>query len=316
MAAGNHSPVTEFILAGLTERPDLQLPLFFLFLGIFVVTAAGNLGLITLIRLSTLLHTPMYFFLTNLSFIDLCYSSVITPKMLAGFVEGTNFISYPACMSQLYFFLIFVIAEGFMLAVMAYDRYVAICHPLLYCTIMSPRSCSVLVAGVYSTGSLCAAVHTACMLRLSFCRKNIINHYFCDISPLLTLSCSRTDINELVVFASGGFNMVATSVGILSSYVRILTCVLHIGSGRGRAKALGTCSSHIMAVVLFFGSGGFTYLKPSSGESPGEGRVCSLFYTTAVPMLNPLIYSLRNQNVRDALRKILRRNVFSGLDRY
>ncbi|XP_038609462.1 olfactory receptor 151-like [Tachyglossus aculeatus] len=316
MATGNHSPVTEFILAGLTERPDLQLPLFLLFLGIFVVTAAGNLGLITLIGLSAPLHTPMYFFLTNLSFIDFCYSSVTTPKMLVGFVAGTNSISYPACMAQLYFFIVFVIAEGFMLTVMAYDRYVAICHPLLYSTIMSPRACSVLVAGVYTTGSLCAAVHTACMLRLSFCRKNVINHYFCDIRPLLALSCSHTDINELLVFASGGFNTVTTSVGILSSYARILACVLRIGSGRGRVKALGTCSSHIAAIVLFFGAGAFTYLKPFSGDSPGEGRVCSLFYTTAVPMLNPLIYSLRNQNVRDALRKILRRNIFSGLDRY
>ncbi|XP_038610080.1 olfactory receptor 8B8-like [Tachyglossus aculeatus] len=316
MATGNHSLVTEFILAGLTERPDLQLPLFLLLLAIFVVTAVGNLGLITLIRLSAPLHTPMYFFLTNLSFIDLCYSSVTTPKTLAGFVAGTNSISYPACMTQLHLFLIFIIADGFMLTVMAYDRYVATCHPLLYGTIMSPRACSMLVAGVYTTGSVCAAVHTACMLRLSFCRKNVINHYFCDIRPLLALSCSRTDINELVVFASGGFNMAATSVGILSSYARILACVLHVSSGRGRAKALGTCSSHIIVVVLFFGSGVFTYLKPFSGDSSGEGRVSSLFCTTVVPMLNPLIYSLRNQNVRDALRKILRRNVFSGLDRY
>ncbi|XP_007660893.1 olfactory receptor 151-like [Ornithorhynchus anatinus] len=314
MAAGNHSLVTEFILVGLAERPELRLPLFLLFLGVFVATAMGNLGLITLIGLSPPLHTPMYFFLTNLSFVDLCYSSVTTPKMLAGFVVGTNSVSYPACMAQLYFFLVFVIAEGFMLTAMAYDRYVAICHPLLYGTVMSPRACSLLVAGVYTAGSLCAAVHTACMLRLSFCGENVINHYFCDIRPLLVLSCSRTDINELVVFASGGFNMVATSVGILGSYARILSCVLRVGSGRGRKKALGTCGSHLMAVVLFFGSGAFTYLKPSSGESPGEGKVSSLFYTVVVPMLNPLIYSLRNKNFQDALRKILRRNISSGLD--
>ncbi|XP_044116596.1 olfactory receptor 8G1-like [Neovison vison] len=313
MTAGNHSTVTEFILAGLTEKPELQLPLFFLFLGIYVVTVVGNLGMITLIGLSAHLHTPMYYFLSSLSFIDLCHSTVITPKMLVNFVTERNFISYQACMTQLYFFLVFVISECHMLAAMAYDRYVAICNPLLYNVTMSYQVCSGMVVGVYIMGLTGATAHTGCMLKVLFCKADRINHYFCDLFPLLELSCSSTYINEVVVLCFSAFNILAPSLMILSSYVFILSSILRIRSTEGRSKAFSTCSSHISAVAVFYGSAAFMYLQPSSVSSMDQGKVSSVFYTIIVPMLNPLIYSLRNKDVKVALNKILekrRKEVF------
>ncbi|XP_029771524.1 putative olfactory receptor 8G2 [Suricata suricatta] len=307
MTAGNHSTVTEFILAGLTENPELQLPLFFLFLGIYVVTVVGNLAMITLIGLSTHMHTPMYYFLSNLSFIDLCHSTVITPKMLVNFVTERNFISYQACMIQLYFFLVFVISECHMLAAMAYDRYVAICNPLLYNVTMSYQVCSWLVVGVYILGLTGATAHTGCMLRVLFCKADRINHYFCDLFPLLELSCSSTYINEVVVLCFSAFNILAPSLMIFSSYVFIIASILRIHSTEGRSKAFSTCSSHISAVAVFFGSTAFMYLQPSSVSSMDQGKVSSVFYTIIVPMLNPLIYSLRNKDVRVVLNKTMKK---------
>ena len=198
MDPGNHSSVTEFILAGLTEKPELQIPLLVFFLGIYSVTVLGNLGMITLIGLSSHLHTPMYYFLTNLSFIDFCHSTVVTPKMLVNFVTEKSIISYPECMTQLYFFIAFIIAECYMLAVMAYDRYVAICNPLLYNVIMSYNRCFQLTVTVYILCIIESAIHTGFMLRLYFCKANVINHYFCDIFPLMEPSCSSIYFNELV----------------------------------------------------------------------------------------------------------------------
>ena len=305
MVAENHSTVTEFILGGLTNRPELQLPLFFLFLGIYSVTMVGNLGMITLICLNTQLHTPMYYFLSNLSFVDLCYSSVITPKMLVNFVSEENIISYAGCMSQLYFFLVFVIAECYMLTVMAYDRYVAICRPLLYNIIMSQGVCYLLVAGVYTIGFIGSTIETGLMLKLSYC-DFLISHYFCDILPLMTLSCSSTYDIEMTTFFLAGFNIVVTSLTILVSYAFILSSILHIASTEGRSKAFSTCSSHLAAVGLFYGSASFMYLKPSTASSLAQENVASVFYTTVIPMLNPLIYSLRNKEVQAAIQKTLR----------
>ncbi|XP_008063253.1 olfactory receptor 8B3-like [Carlito syrichta] len=305
MAPGNGSFVTEFILVGLTDQLDLQLPLFFLFLVMYVITLMGNLGLVTLIVLSSHLHTPMYFFLSNLSFIDICYSSVFTPKMLKHFISEKNIISYTGCMSQLFFFCFFVISECYMLTSMAYDRYVAICNPLLYNITMSPQVCSSLMLGSYLLSFFGAMAHTGCMLRLTFCDANTINHYFCDILPLLQLSCTSTYINELVVFIVVGINIIVPSVSIFISYAFILSSILHINSKEGRSKAFNTCSSHIIAVSLFFGSGIFMYLKPSSTGSMNEGKIASVFYTNVVPMMNPLIYSLRNKDVKFVLRKTL-----------
>ncbi|XP_043852239.1 olfactory receptor 150-like isoform X1 [Dromiciops gliroides] len=310
MALGNHSAVTEFILAGLTDRPELQVPLFFLFLGIYVVTMVGNLGMIILIGLSSHLHTPMYYFLSCLSFIDLCHSTIITPKMLVNFVSEKNTISYSECMAQLYFFITFIISECHMLAVMAYDRFVAICRPLLYNVIMSYQLCSWLVGGVGTMAVVGATVHTGCMLRVYFCKDNIVNNFFCDLLPLFKLSCSSTYINEVVLLAFSSFNLFVPTLIILSSYVFILFSILHIQSSVGRSKAFSTCSSHIMAVSLFFGSTAFMYLQPST-NSMDQGKVSSVFYTIVIPMLNPLIYSLRNKDVKVALKKILEKRVFS-----
>uniref|UniRef100_A0A8D0LM98 Olfactory receptor n=1 Tax=Sus scrofa TaxID=9823 RepID=A0A8D0LM98_PIG len=305
MATLNLSSVTEFILEGLTKCPELQLPLFLLFLGIYVVTVVGNLGMILLIAISSQLHTPMYYFLSHLSFIDLCYSSVITPKMLLNFLSEKNIISFLECMAQLYFFLIFVIAEGYILTIMAYDRYVAICSPLLYNIIMSHRVCSIMMAVVYSLGLFGATVHTARMSTLSFCGSHTISHYFCDILPLLSLSCSSTHINEILLFIIGGVNTLVPTLAMLISYAFILSSILRIRSSDGRSKAFGTCSSHLMAVGIFFGSITFMYFKPPSSNTMEQEKVSSVFYTTVIPMLNPLIYSLRNKDVKKALRKVV-----------
>ncbi|XP_057605942.1 putative olfactory receptor 8G3 [Hippopotamus amphibius kiboko] len=305
MDPGNHSSVTGFILAGLIEQPQLQLPLFFLFLGIYVVTVLGNLGMITLIGLSSHLHTPMYYFLSNLSFIDLCHSTVITPKMLVNFVTEKNIVSYPECMTQLYFFIVFIIAECYMLAAMAYDRYVAICSPLLYNVIMSYHICFHLTVGVYILGIIDSAINTGFMLRLYFCKANVVNHYFCDLFPLLELSCSSIYINELLALVFSAFNVLIPVLMILASYIFILSSILQIHSTKSRSKAFSTCSSHMSGVALFFGSAAFMYLQPSSVSSMDQGKVSSVFYTCIVPMLNPLIYSLRNKDVKFALKKIL-----------
>ncbi|XP_036856800.2 olfactory receptor 8G3-like [Manis javanica] len=305
MDPGNHSAVTEFILAGLTQQPELQLPLFLLFLGIYVVTVVGNLGMITLIGLSSHLHTPMYYFLSSLSFIDLCQSTVVTPKMLVNFVSEKNTISYPECMVQLYFFIIFAIAEGHMLAAMAYDRYVAICRPLLYNAIMSYHICLSFTVGVYILGIIGSTIHTGFMMRLFFCKTNVINHYFCDLFPLLELSCSSIYINELLVLVLSAFNILTPALTILASYIFILSSILHIRSTEGRSKAFSTCSSHILAVAIFYGSAAFMYLQPPSVSSMDQGKVSSVFYTIIVPMLNPMIYSLRNKDVKSALKKVL-----------
>uniref|UniRef100_A0A452TQM0 Olfactory receptor n=1 Tax=Ursus maritimus TaxID=29073 RepID=A0A452TQM0_URSMA len=310
MAPGNVSFVTEFILAGLTDLPDLQLPLFCLFLVMYVVTVLGNMGLITLIMLNSHLHTPMYFFLFNFSFIDLCYSSVFTPKMLTHFTSKKNIISYRGCMTQLYFFCFFAISEAYVLTSMAYDRYVAICNPLLYHVVMSPKVCSSLMLGSYLMAFSGAMAHTGCMLRLTFCDANTINHYLCDILPVLQLSCTSTYVNELVVFTVVGINVIVPSVTIFVSYGFILSSILRISSTEGRSKAFSTCSSHIVAVSLFFGSYVFMYLKPSSAGSMDEGKISSVFYTNVVPMMNPFIYSLRNKDVKLALRKTVSRSVF------
>ncbi|CAN0323297.1 unnamed protein product [Rangifer tarandus platyrhynchus] len=305
MTPGNDSFVTEFILLGLTDQPDLQLPLFIFFLGMYMVTVMGNLGLIILIVLNSHLHSPMYFFLFNLSFTDLCYSSVFTPKMLINFTSKKNIISYMGCMTQLYFFCFFVISECYLLTSMAYDRYVAICNPLLYHAAMSPKVCSSLMLASYLMAFSGAMAHTGCMLRLTFCDANTINHYFCDILPLLQLSCTSTYINELVVFIVGGINIIVPSLTIFISYGFILSSILHIKSTEGRSKAFNTCSSHIIAISLFFGSCAFMYLKPSSVGSLDERKISSVFYTNVVAMMNPLIYSLRNKDVKFAVRKTL-----------
>uniref|UniRef100_A0A8C3FMB9 Olfactory receptor n=1 Tax=Chrysemys picta bellii TaxID=8478 RepID=A0A8C3FMB9_CHRPI len=298
---------TEFILSGLTDRPELQVPLFVLFLLIYGITLVGNGGMILLIRIDPRLHTPMYFFLSNLSFCDLCFSSMISPKMLLNFLAEKKSISYTACAVQMYLFVSFADVECLLLAVMAYDRYVAICKPLLYTFTMSRQLCKGLVAGVYAVGVVDSMIHTFCTFRLSFCSSNIINHFFCDIPQLLVLSCSDTHINEIVMFAFIGCIVVSSFVTVLLSYVYIISTILQIRSAEGRHKPFSTCTFHLIAVVLFYGIQLFMYLRPTSSYSMDTDKVASVFYTLVIPMLNPLIYSLRNTEVKNALRKQLQR---------
>ncbi|EMP39379.1 Olfactory receptor 5W2, partial [Chelonia mydas] len=305
MEEGNHSEVTEFILSGLTDRPDLQVPLFIVFLLIYGITLLGNGGMILLITVDPQLHTPMYFFLSNLSFCDLCISSIISPKMLRNFLAETKSISYTACAVEMHLSIIFADVECLLLAVMAYDRYVAICNPLLYTVTMSRQLCKQLVAGVYAVGVVDSMIYMCCTFRLSFCSSNSIKHVFCDVLPLLALSCSDTRINEIVVFAFMSCITVSSFVTVLLSYVYIISTILQICSAEGRRKAFSTCSFHLTAVVLFFGTFLFMYLRPTSSYSMDIDKVTSVFYTLVIPILNPLIYSLRNTEVKDALRKAM-----------
>ncbi|KAM7337782.1 hypothetical protein ACRRTK_003901 [Alexandromys fortis] len=294
----NQTTVTEFILNGLTENPELQVPLFLIFLGLYLITIVGNLGMIILIMFSSQLHTPMYYLLS-------CQSTVITPKMLVNFVTEKNVIPYPECMAQFYFFCAFAVAECHMLAAMAYDHYVAISNPLLYNVTMSYQVCLWMIAWVYGMGLLSATAHTVFLLRVLFCKANIIRHYFCDLFPLLELSCSSTFINEVLALSFSAFNIIIPAMTILGSYMFIIFSILHIQSTGGRSKAFSTCSSHILAVAIFYGSLAFMYLQPSSVNSLTQGKLSSVFYTIVVPMLNPMIYSLRNKDVKVALNKLL-----------
>ncbi|XP_048691106.2 olfactory receptor 8U9-like [Caretta caretta] len=305
MEEGNHSEVTEFILSGLTDHPQLQVPLFGVFLLIYGITLVGNGGMILLITIDPRLHTPMYFFLRNLSFCDLCISLIISPKMLQNFLAERKSISFTACAVQMHLSIIFADVECLLLAVMAYDRYVAICNPLLYTVTMSRQLCKQLVAGVYTVGVLDSMIYTCCTFQMSFCSSNIINHFFCDVLPLLALSCSDTRINEIVVFAFMSCITVSSFLTVLLSYVYIISTILQICSAKGRRKAFSTCTFHLIAVVLFFGTFFFMYLRPTTRYPTDRDKVTSVFYTLVIPMLNPLIYSLRNTEVKDTLRKAM-----------
>nr|XP_014425646.1 olfactory receptor 8U9-like [Pelodiscus sinensis] len=305
MEEGNHSEVTEFILSGLTDRPELQVPLFGVFLLMYVITVVGNGGMIFLITTDPRLHTPMYFFLRSLSFCDLCCSTVIAPKMLQIFLAERKIISHAACAVQLFFFLYCIDIECLLLAVMAYDRYVAICNPLLYMVIMSRQRCNLLVAGVFAVGLVDSVILTCFTFQLSFCHSNVIKHFYCDSPPLLALSCSDTRIREIVMFASTCYIIVSSAVTILLSYVCIFSSILRIHSAKGRCKAFSTCASHLCAVGMFHGTQLFMYLRPPSSYSMDTDKITSVFYSLVIPMLNPLIYSLRNREVKDALRKTI-----------
>ncbi|XP_053110426.1 olfactory receptor 5AS1-like [Hemicordylus capensis] len=309
MAKGNHTTVTEFILFGFTDRQDIKLALFMIFLAIYVATLVGNIGIMALIWISPCLHTPMYFFLNNLAFLDLSYSSAITPKMLTNFLAERKTISFAGCIAQMYLFASLADAECLLLAAMAYDRYIAICNPLLYPVLMSRKVCIWLVTGSYLTGSMSSLVHTCFTFHLSFCDSRVINHFFCDIPPLLALSCSSTHISEILLFALCGFIQTSTFVVVFFSYAFILCTILKIPSAKSRHKAFSTCTSHLTAVALFYGTLIFMYLRPSSSYALNTDKIISVFYTVVFPMLYPLIYSLRNKEVKEALKRTLERNV-------
>ncbi|XP_020830179.1 olfactory receptor 5W2-like [Phascolarctos cinereus] len=300
----NYSIPTEFILLGITSAPELKVVLFVLFLIIYLVVLVANLGMIILIRIDPQLHLPMYFFLSHMSFCDLCNSTAIGPKMLVDFYAKDKSISFTGCALQFYFFCSFADSECLLLAVMAFDRYMAISNPLLYTVNMSSRVCSLLMAGVYMVGLMDALIHTTLTFTLNFCRSNEINHFFCDVPPLLLISCSDTHMNELVIFTVFGFIEVVTIAGVLISYCYIILSVLKIHSAEGRYKAFSTCVSHLTTVAIFQGTLLFMYFRPSSAYSLDQDKMASLFYTLVIPMLNPLIYSLRNKDVKEAVGKV------------
>ncbi|XP_006091985.1 olfactory receptor 1044 [Myotis lucifugus] len=305
MAHINCTQVKEFILMGLTDRQDLKMPLFVVFLSIYLFTVVGNLGLVLVIKTDARLNTPMYFFLSNLAFVDFCYTSVITPKMLGNFLYKQNVISFNACAAQLGCFLAFMTAECLLLASMAYDRYVAICNPLLYMVVMSPGICIQLVAVPYSYSFLVALFHTILTFRLSYCHSNVINHFYCDDMPLLRLTSSDTHSKQLWIFACAGIMFISSLLVVFVSYVYIISTILRMRSAEGRRKAFSTCGSHMLAVTIFYGTLIFMYLQPSSNHSLDTDKMASVFYTVIIPMLNPLIYSLRNKEVKDALKKVI-----------
>ncbi|KAM5248385.1 uncharacterized protein ACOB6Z_010545 [Ctenodactylus gundi] len=308
----NRSGAT-FALLGFSDYPDLQVPLFLIFLAIYGVTVVGNIGMILIIRINPKLHTPMYFFLSHLSFVDFCYSSIVAPKMLVNLVVADRSISFSGCVVQFFFFCTFVVTESFVLAVMAYDRFVAICNPLLYTVAMSQRLCALLVAGSYTWGVVCSLTLTCSALWLSFHGFNTINHFFCEFSSLLSLSRSDTYINHLLLFIFATFNEVSTLFIILLSYVLIVVTLLKMRSASGRRKAFSTCASHLTAITIFHGTILFLYCVPNSKNSRHTVKVASVFYTVVIPMLNPLIYSMRNTDVKDTVRKVMGTKVFSVL---
>ncbi|KAM4038481.1 olfactory receptor 5AR1-like [Anomaloglossus baeobatrachus] len=297
----NETLVKEFVLSGLTSNPDLQLPLFLLCLLVYMVTLLGNLMIVVLIRMSPGLQTPMYFFLMNLSFIDILYSTSITPNIMANMFSDIRTISSIACALQMFLFIGLASTEGMILAVMAYDRYVAICKPLYYIVIMNKMMCNQLVSSVYIAGCVNSLIHTCSAFSLPFCRSNHVNHFYCDINPILRLSCKDTFLNQVFLFVFAGSIEVGSFLCIVISYVYISFSIVRISSSRGRSKLLSTCVSHFTCVALFYCPVFFMYLRPNSAYAVDQDWVASVFYTVVIPMLNPMVYSLRNQDVKKAL---------------
>ncbi|XP_012509648.1 PREDICTED: olfactory receptor 481-like [Propithecus coquereli] len=314
METGNGTMVTEFIILGLTENPTLCAVFFVVFLGIYVVTILGNISIMMLIRGSPQLHTPMYFFLSHLAFVDIGYSTSVTPIMIVSFLRERTAIPVAGCIAQLGSDVVFGTAECFLLAAMAYDRYVAICSPLLYSTHMSPRLCIILLVASYVGGCVNSSSFTGCLLSLTFCGPNKINHFFCDLPPLVKLSCTHIYIAEISPTISAGSIIVITLFIIVVSYLFILHSILKMRSTQGRHKAFSTCTSHLTAVTLFYGTVTFVYVIPKSSHSDDHIKVVSVFYTVIIPMLNPLIYSLRNKEVKEAMRKVMART-YSSFER-
>ncbi|NP_001378410.1 olfactory receptor 1N2-like [Equus przewalskii] len=308
----NQSSVTGFLLLGLSERPEQQPLLFGIFLGMYLVTVVGNLLIILAIGFDPHLHTPMYFFLANLSFADGCFSSTIVPRMLVNIRTHNQTISYGECLAQMYFFMMFGGLDDFLLGVMAYDRYVAICKPLHYSTLMSPLVCVLLLTASWVLTNLAALLHTLLMARLSFCAGNTIHHFFCDVIPLLQLSCSDTCTNQVALFTVGSIVLTGPLSLITLSYAYIFSTILRVPSASGRQKSFSTCGSHLTVVFLFYGAAIGVYLCRSPSQSRGQYTIAAVFYTVVTPMLNPFIYSLRNKDMKTALRRLFGIHTFSS----
>nr|XP_033818111.1 olfactory receptor 1019-like [Geotrypetes seraphini] len=303
----NETLVTEFLLQGPTDHEELNDFLFFVFLVMYLINLLGNGTMISVISGNSQLHTPMYLFLCILSFIDMCVTTVTVPKMLSNLSSGKKTISFSNCFTQLCFFIAFTIEECMLLSIMAYDRYVAICNPLHYISIMNKKVCLTMLLTSFVISIMHAFLHTLLALRLSFCKSNKIQHFFCDLAPLLKLSCTDTSINELLIFTEASLLVMGPFVIILISYVYIIKSILKIQSTGGRHKTFSTCSSHLTVVILFYGTIAFMYFRPSSSYSLQKDKIASVMYSVLSPTLNPYIYSLRNKDVKMALKKALQR---------
>ncbi|XP_055972255.1 olfactory receptor 2D3-like [Sorex fumeus] len=305
MGKGNHTSVTEFILLGLSQDPKIQILLFCIFLIIYFLSVFGNLIIIILIQFDSRLHTPMYFFLKNLSFADLCFSTSIVPQMLVHFLVKKKSISFIGCSLQIVVFLLAGCTECVLLAVMSYDRYVAVCKPLHYSTIMTQKVCVQLTIVSWISGALVCSVDSAYTLCLPYQGQNLINHYFCEPPALLKLASADTYDAEMALFSMGVVILLAPVSLIFVSYCHIISTVIRMQSGEGRLKVFSTCGSHLTVVVLYYGSGIFAYMRPNSKTMSEKDKVISVFYSVMTSMLNPIIYSLRNKDVKGALRKLI-----------
>uniref|UniRef100_A0A8D0ZM30 Olfactory receptor n=1 Tax=Sus scrofa TaxID=9823 RepID=A0A8D0ZM30_PIG len=312
MGTKNATELTEFVLTGLTYPPAWQIPLVLLFLMLYLITIMGNLGLITLIYNDPHLHIPMYLFLANLAFVDTWLSSTVTPKMLVNIITKDKMISLHECMVQFFSFAVSATTECFLLATMAYDRYVAICNPLLYPVIMTNRQCLRMLVSSFVGGLSHALIHTGFLLRLTFCNSNTIHHFYCDIMPLFKISCTDPSVNVLMIFIFSGSIQVFTILIVLVSYTRILFTILKKKSAQGIRKAFSTCGAHLLSVSLYYGSLLFMYVRPGSAQADDQDAIDSLFYTVIIPFLNPIIYSLRNKKVKDSVRKVFEGKAISS----
>ncbi|XP_003761040.1 olfactory receptor 1361-like [Sarcophilus harrisii] len=309
MEGKNNSIVSEFILLGLSDEPEQQRLLFFLFLLMYLITGLGNLLIMLAISSDPHLHTPVYFFLSNLSLVDICFTSTTIPKMLSNHISKNRTIPYAGCLTQVFFFIWFAGIDSILLTAMAYDRYVAICAPLHYNTIMTPRVCVLLVLVCWSWAITNSLIHTVLLIRLSFCGHNEIPHFFCDLSPLLKLACSDTFINDLMVYTVGALTAFLPFIGILLSYAHIFIAIMKISSVRGMQKVFSTCGSHLAVVCLFYGTVIGVYFTPTSTHTAQQDTAAAVIYTLITPMLNPFIYSLRNKDMKGALRMLITRKL-------
>uniref|UniRef100_A0A8D2B296 Olfactory receptor n=1 Tax=Sciurus vulgaris TaxID=55149 RepID=A0A8D2B296_SCIVU len=299
----NFTQASEFVLLGFRGGPGVRKAIFLVLLVLYLLAVVGNLGMIMVIRADVHLLTLMYDFLQSLSFLDVCYSSTTAPRALATCLEEDRRVSFAGCASQFFFLSLFGTTEAFLLVAMAYDRFTAICSPLLYSVSMTRQVCVLLVSGSYAGGVVNAVTQTTMTFRLSFCGSNEINDFFCDVPPLLSLSCSDIFVNQLVLLSFCGSIIVSTFLVVLVSYTQIISTILKIRTAQGRQKAFSTCASHLTGVCLFFGTVFFMYAQPSAVSSMEQSKVVSIFYTVVIPMLNPLIYSLRNKDVQQALQR-------------
>ncbi|XP_075391949.1 olfactory receptor-like protein OLF4 [Tenrec ecaudatus] len=309
MEPPNQTAVSKFILLGLSEDRNLQPLLFGLFLYMYLICVLGNLLIILAVRSDSNLHTPMYFFLSNLSLTDICFTSTTIPKMLVNIQTQNSSITYEDCLTHMYFFMVFAGLESMLLTVMAYDRYVVICHPLHYMIIMNPRLCCLLLLISWIICLIYSLLQIVLVLRVSFCRETEIPHFFCELAQILKLACSDTFIHDILLYFVTCLLGVIPLTGILFSYSRIISSILGISSARGKYKAFSTCGSHLSVVSLFYGVGLVVYFTSRAAHPSRKGSVASVMYTVVSPMLNPFIYSLRNQDIKGALRKLVSRGV-------